>query len=94
MSATPEQIAERIAVEMERLAGTYDEAGVISIYREDIFAAAKIIRAQAERVKNLEEAARALIDAHGDTRGIDFVGWCKVLSDKVAALEATLKAAP
>lgn len=36
------------------------------------------------------EAAKALVAAHGDTANLDFVGWCQVLAERVAGLEAAI----
>ena len=40
--------------------------------------------------QELVEAAKAVVATHEDTAGIDFVGWCQMLSAKVDALRAAL----
>lgn len=39
---------------------------------------------------DLLAAAQSLIEAHGDTKGIDFAGWCAILSDRVEDLKAAV----
>lgn len=47
-------------------------------------------RAPDPATAKMREAAQALIEAHGDTKGIDFVGWCQVLAEKVDDLREAL----
>lgn len=72
MSATPEQIAERLDAwaEEEREAARYHEAGgsfsimgACEAQEDKLRAAAALIRAQAERVRVLEEALKPFADA-------------------------------
>lgn len=83
--------SEAIAALCERLRSHADNAPEISRQSIDIDAAASLIRTQAERIEKLEGTAAALIEAHGDTKGWDFVGWCQVLAEKVESLSAALE---